>query len=290
MKRLIMGLLVGTFLLVGCAGIALGEDPKVLRWALIPAEEAALELELWTPIGDYLEEELGIKQEMIICDDYTAVIQALKFNHADIGRFGTFNYVLATTQLKMEPLVRAIRKSTGKDAYYSLIVTYRYSDIQTLEDLRGRTFAFTDPASTSGSLVPKTMLIKAGIDPESDLGETFYTHSHEASMLAVQKQKVDAAAIASNRLADAIERGTIKEWELVIIARSDAICGGPIAIREGFSEDLKERFRQAFFTMPRELALTSGLKALGYVIAKDEDYDPIREIAKTLELDLTKKK
>jgi len=288
MKRLIVGLLMGIFLLVGCV-MTFAEDPKVLRWALIPAEEAALEMELFEPIGRYLEEQLGIPVEMTISSDYTAVVQAIKFGHAEMARFGPFNYVLATTQTKVEALVRGIKKSTGKDAYYSLIITQRYSDIETLEDLKDRTFAFVDPASTSGGLVPTTALIKAGVDPETDLAERFYAGSHGAVIIAVREDKVDAGAIADNRLLDAIEAGVIRESEIVIIYRSEPICNSPIAVRSDLSESLKQRIKEVFLNMPRDLSLNYGTKCLGFVEAKDEDYNPIREIAKTLKLDLTKK-
>lgn len=289
MKKLIMGLLVGIFLLVGCIGIGASEDPKVLRWALIPAEEAALEMELFKPIGEYLEEELGMPIKMTISSDYTAIVQAIKFGHADMARFGPFNYVLATTQTKVEALVRGVKKSTGKDAYYSLIITQRYSDIQTLEDLKGRTFAFVDPASCSGGLVPMTEMIKTGLDPETDLAEKFYAGSHGAVIIAVKGEKVDAGAIADNRLLDAIEGGVIRESEVVIIHRSKPICNSPVAVRSDLSENLKQKIKEAFLNMPKDLALNYGTKCLGYVEAKDEDYDAIREIAETLGLDLTKK-
>lgn len=288
MKKLIVGLLVGIFLLVGCAGIG-AKDPKVLRWALIPAGEGALELELFKPIGEYLEKELGIPIEITLSSDYTAVVQAIKFGHADMARFGPFNYVLATTQTGVEALVRGVKKSTGKDAYYSLIITQRYSDIQTLEDLKGRTFAFVDPASCSGGLVPTTVLIKAGLDPETGLAERFYAGSHGAVIMAVKGIKVDAGAIADNRLLDAIESGVIKESELVVIHRSKPICNSPIAVRSDLSGSLKQRIKEAFLNMPKDLALNYGTKCLGYVEAKDEDYDAIREIAETLGLDLAKK-
>lgn len=289
MKRLIMGLLVGIFLLVGCAGIRASEDPEVLRWALIPAEEAALELKFFEPIGEYLERELGMPVKMTISSDYTAVVQAIKFGHADMARFGPFNYVLATTQTDVEALVRGVKKSTGKDAYYSLIITQRYSDIQALEDLRGRTFAFVDPASCSGGLVPMTVLIKAGLDPETNLAEKFYAGSHGAVIIAIKGKKVDAGAVADNRLLDAIEAGVIRESEVVVIHRSKPICNSPIAVRSNLSGTLKEKIKEAFINMPKDLALNYGCKCLGYVEAKDEDYDAIREIAEILELNLTKK-
>lgn len=282
MKKWTVGLLVAILLLAGTMGLA--EDPKVLRWVLIPAEEAALELELFGPIGEYLEEVLEIPVEMTICSDYTAAIQAIKFGHAEMARFGPFAYVLATTQTEVEALVRGVKKSTGKDAYYSLIITHRRSDIESLKDLKGGTFAFVDPVSASGGLVPSTEFIKAGFNLETDLAETFYAGSHGAVILAVKGRKVDAGAVADNRLKDAIESGVIKEWEIVVIHRSPPICNSPIAVRSDLSESLKQRIKEAFLNMPKDLALNYGCKTLGFVEAKDEDYDPIREIAEALDL------
>lgn len=284
MKRFIVGLLAGLILLVG--SLIFAEESKLLRWALIPAEEPALEMELWRPIGDYLEEKIGIPIEMTISTDYTALVTAMKYGHADMARFGPFNYVLATTQTECEAIVRSIKKSTGKDAYYGLIITQRTSDIETLQDLKDRTFAFVDPASCSGGLVPKTALIKNGIDPDKDLKETYYAGSHQAVILAIRGDKIDAGAVADNRLWDAVEAGVIRECDYVIIWRSELICNSPIAVRSDMDEELKQKLIQAFLEMPKELALNYGCKALGWVIAKDKDYDPIREIAETLNLDL----
>ena len=288
MRKLLLVLSTGIILLVGKSFVD-AKELEVLRWVLIPAEEAALELELFKPIGEYLEKELGIPVKMTVCSDYTAVVQAIKFGHADMARFGPFNYVLATTQTEVEALVRGVKKSTGKDAYYSLIITQRYNDIQRLEDLKGRTFAFVDPASCSGGLVPRTELLKAEINPDVDLKRTYDAGSHGAVIVAVRENKVDAGAVADNRFWDAIEKGVITESELVVIHRSKPICNSPIAIRKDLSQELKERIRKAFIDMPKDLALNYGCRTLGFVIAKDEDYDAIREIAKILELDLTKK-
>ncbi|GAI80842.1 unnamed protein product, partial [marine sediment metagenome] len=97
---------------------------------------------------------------------------------------------------------------------------------------------------------------------------------------------VDAGAVASNRFDDAIERGVITEAELVVIWRSEPICNSPIAVRSDLSDELKAKITKAFLEMPKELALNYGCKTLGWVVAKDEDYDAIREIAKTLDLEL----
>lgn len=284
MKKLLVGLLVGILLLAG--SLVGAEDPKVIRWAIAPATEEATELKLWAPTIEYLSEKIGIPVKGIICADHIAVIQALKFGHAEMSRFGPFAYILATTQMELEPLVREIKVSTRMDSYYALVITQRHSTIEKLEDLKGKTFAFSDPGSCSGYLWPMTQMLKAGIDPKTDLARTFFTHSHGATIISIVKGKVDAGCVPENRLIDAIEAGVLREQDVVVILRSKPLYNPPTTVRKNLSEDLKRRIREAFLSIPEDIAIKS--KTLGYVPAKDEDYDQIREIAEVLELDLTK--
>jgi len=265
---------------------------RILRWAIIPGEaELEAELALWKPIAEYLEQRIAdLKVEMKVCTDYTGVIQAMKYGHADVAYFGPFSYVLATTQADVEAVVRAVRKKTGKDGYYSVIITQRYSPIQTLEDLRGKTFAFVEPTSTSGYLVPLTILKKNGIDPETSFKRVFFAGSHGGVIAAVKTGQVDAGATNDTRFAMAIESGYITEAELVIIHRSEFIPWSPVAVRKDMDPELKKAFVKAMLQMPKELALKTATKNLGWVKAKDEDYNFIREMAKILNLNLTKHK
>jgi len=290
MKKVLIGILVLSVVFVGCS-MSFAET-RVLRWAM-SSGEAGLEAELalWKPIADYLEKKIpDLKVEIKVCADYTAVIQAMKYGHADVAYFGPLTYVLTTTQADVEAVLRAVRKKTGRDGYYSLIITQRYSPIQTLDDLKGKTFAFVEPASTSGYLVPLTIFKKHGIDPETDFKRIFFAGSHGGVITAVKAGQVDAGAVNDTRLGMAIERGYITEAELVIIHRSDFIPGSPIAVRKDLDEDLKKAFVKAMLEMPKELALKTATKNLGWVEAKDEDYDFLREMAKILNLDLSKHK
>lgn len=278
---LIVALIVG---LAGCAEKM--EEP--LKMAVIPAGEAIAEVERYEPIAKYLREQIGKEIELVVCTDYTAVITALKIGDCDIARSGPFHYLLAVEEAKAEIIVRGVKKKTGKDAYHSYIISRADSGIKTLEDLKGKTFAFVDVASTSGYLIPQAVLKGTGIDPEKDFPETFFAGSHPAVIEAVKAGQVDAGAIADNRWEDALEAGVIKEGELMIVAQSGDIPMAPTVVRSGMDPALKKKIQDAYLSMPSDVAEAAVGTLSGYVIAVDSDYDFLRDVAKVLDLDLTK--
>lgn len=278
-------LLVGLLIVIGLAGCAKEEEP--LKMAVIPAAEALEEVERYEPIAEYLGEQIGRDVELIVCTNYTAVVIALKVGDCDIARFGPFSYLLAVEEAKAEIIVRGVKKSTGKDAYYGLIITRADSGIKTLEDIKGKSFAFTDVASTSGYLIPQAMFGSAGIDPEKDFDVSF-AGSHAAVIEAVKAGQVDAGATCDNRIEDALEAGVIEEGEIFIVATTDPIPMSPEVVRSGMDPALKKKIQDAYLNMPSELAEQAVGTLSGYVKAVDSDYDFLREVAKVLDLDLSK--
>lgn len=281
------------FLLAGFLIITIGlsacttETEEPLRMAVIPAEEAIVEMERYAPIVEYLEEQIGRDIEMVTCTDYAAVIISLRIGDCDMARLGPFSYLLAVEEAQVEIIVRGVKESTGKDAYHALIITNADSEIKTLEDIRGKTFAFTDVGSTSGYLIPQAMFKSVGIDPEEDIDVSFAGSHSTVIEVVVNARQIDAGACADNRLEDALEAGIVKESEIFIVAKSDPIPTSPTAVRAGLDPVLKEKIKDAYLAMPGEIAQNAPGKLSGYVEAHDSDYDFLREVAKVLGLDLT---
>ena len=290
-KKSILGLILSCLLIlsvIATTGCAEKAETKALRMAVVPAGEALAEVERYEPIAAYLSEQIGREIEMVIATDYTAVIIALKTGDCDIARLGPFSYLLAVEEAKAEIIVRGVKKSTGKDAYHGYIITRADSGIKTLEDIKGKTFAFVGVTSTSGYLIPQAVFGSAGIDPEKDFAETFFAGSHPAVIEAVKNGQVDAGAIADNRWEDAMEAGIIEEGELFIVYKTDPIPMSPEVVRSGMDPELKKKIQDAYLNMPSELSEQAVGKISGYVIAVDSDYDFLREVAKVLDLDLNK--
>lgn len=284
-------LVIGLSIYFGCAGVyfgCAGMKTKVLKIVMIPGEDAELELARMRPIAEYLGKKIGIPVEVVVTTDYSTAIVSLKIGDAQIARLGPFSYVLATTQMKCEPLVREVQKKSKSDRYHGVIITKGGSGIKTLEDLKGKTFAFVDVASASGYLVPKAFLINSGISPEKDFKKIFFAGSHDAVWLAVKNGMVDAGATNDWRITQALEAGVLKPGEISIVATTDAIPHSPITVRSDMDKELRKKLLDAWLTIPGEFTEPCGI--LGYVEAVDSDYDFLRKTAKTLNLDLTKQK
>ena len=203
-EKIIWVILCFTIFLVACgtqeniSGNAAKEEIKVLRMGLIPADDAEEMLRSYEPVKEYLSEKLGMLVEIKVTSDYTAAIEAMRAKHIDMAWFGPFSYIIAANVAGAEAIVNGVRRSDGKSDYRSIIVARADSGINTLDDLKGKSFAFVDPASTSGNLIPRKILIENGINPEKDFSISYYAGTHNAVEYAVANGKVDAGADSDN--------------------------------------------------------------------------------------------
>ncbi|MCL6559561.1 MAG: phosphonate ABC transporter substrate-binding protein [Firmicutes bacterium] len=283
-------------LLVGCcqgkgqqAGAS--QEIKVLRMGLIPAEDSQKMLESYKPLIAHLEKKIGIKIEPFAATDYSGVIEAMRSGKVDFAWFGPFSYILAAEKANAEAFAVEVREGTG--AYYkSIIVAHRDSGIKTLEDIKGKDFAFVDPASTSGNLFPRAQFKKLGIDPEKDFKSVVYAGGHDAAELAVKNKKVHAAADDDITYNLMVKQGLISPDEIKIIWESEPIPGSPLAYRKDLPEEIKKKIKDAVINVHKEdPAAMGGIgKVLRYDETNDANYNVIREVARVLNLDLSKKK
>lgn len=274
-----LALLAGVALVSGnWAGTASAQDREI-RFGLIPSEDADKLIADSRPFIEQLEKNIGMKVKPFVAIDYSAVIEALKSDKLDIAFLGPNAYVLARDKVKahVEPVARGIMQETGTSSYKALIITLPNSPIQKIADLKGRTFALVDPASTSGNLVPRYVFEKNGVNPEKDFKTLYYSGTHQASLIAVKEGKVEAAAIADEVYNLAISRGTLKATDLKVIFSSDPIPGSPFVVRTNLPKDLQDKLRAGIM----------GLKGarfgkLGVITAMDPttdaDYNVIREL------------
>lgn len=294
MKKFLLVLLVLSFIMAGVFGCIKPKESEELtkiRMAFIPVAGVTEEIEHFKPVVDYVAEYIGIEIEVIPVMDYAAVIIALKTNDVQMAKLGPFSYVLATTQTDMiEPIAKGVQLKTGKASYTSIFIAKADSGIKTIQDLKNKVFAFVDVGSSSGYLFPLAMLKKLEIEPETYFKKIFFSGSHPATIEAVVHGKVDAGCVAIQRYENAMNEGIFNEGDLVIIAESGPIPSSPIVIRTDLPDDLKEKIKEAWLTMPKEVTAHAEAKMSHYTTAIDADYDFLREVAEVLELDLTAKK
>ena len=262
---------------------------KVLKMGLIPADDAAEMLRAYEPIKEYLSMELGIPVEIQVTSDYTSAINAMKYKHIDMAWFGPFSYVIASNVAGAEAIVNGVKESTGSATYKSIIIANTNSGIKTLQDLNGKDFAFVDPASTSGNLMPRKMLIANGINPEEDFSNSYYAGTHNAVAYAVSNGKVSAGAIGDNVYERMVSEGELNPENVKIIYESESIPWSPIVVRGDLSEELKEKITQALVNMDKQtINKVDGWGGIArYQEVSDSDYNIIREIAKILGMDVS---
>jgi len=263
---------------------------ETLRIGVIPAENIYRTKEEYKGLIDHIKAKLGVDVELFTATDYTGVIEAMRNEKIDVAFFGPLSYVLATDKAHAEVIVKENRKKAGS-MYQAYIVTYADSDIKTIQDLKGHSFSFVDPASTGGHLVPRLAMVKNGIDPEKDLKSVIYAGGHDASLLAVKNKKVDAGAIVNVSYNDMKSKGIFTEKDVRIIFESDPFPGCAWAVRGNLPNDLKINIQSVFLNLHKEnptaLKGFAG-KVLNYEKACDSDWDVIRDMAKILNLDLSK--
>jgi phosphonate transport system substrate-binding protein len=265
-----------SFSLPVAALAAPAEWPKKLIIGLIPTESSSHITDRFDNLHRYLEKKLGIPVDLKTSTDYAGVITAMQFKHVDVAYFGPKSYVEAAQRANAECFAMEVLED-GTKGYHGIILTKKESGIKKMTDLKGKNWAFTDPNSTSGTLVPTVYFVKEmKIDPEKYFSKVIYSGSHEASILAVKGGKIDGAS--TNDLD--LDRGNGKFWDkdkdFNIIWTSKLIPGSNMAYRKDLPESLKKALRDAFLSYSDKEGLKK-LKLKGYAAVSDDVYDPIRD-------------
>jgi phosphonate transport system substrate-binding protein len=260
--------------------------PQELTFALLSTESAPEVTRRWEPILAQLEKDLGIKVKPVMASDYRGTIEALKFKKAEIGHLGPKAYIEATNEnyANVEPVVQ-IRHTNGSLGYRSCLIVHADSDIFSPEDIGGKTFAFNDPNSTSGYLVPMTMFLnEMGINPRQHFSKLTFSGSHEASILAVTNKKVEVASTNLPDIQQMTREGKVPRGTLRIIWVSKLIPNDPIVVRKDLPDSLRQAIQGALIAMQEkhpEVFAAAGAVVGGFQKVDDAKYQVIRELNET---------
>lgn len=263
--------------------------PGVITVGFIPAEDSRAMVRQSQAILDIVAKHTGMKVDTFVGSDYNATIEALRAGHVDVALLGPFSYVLATTVAQVEAFGVTVTSRTMQPSYKSIIIAGKDSNINSLADLKGKTFAFVDPGSTSGYMVPAAAFVAANITPEKDFKQVMYSGGHDATIVSVGSGKVDAGSVADRIYERGCAKGLADCAKLKVVWTSKPIPNDPLLYRKALPEDMKKKIREAFYSV-KNLAFGEMGTVARFDPATDKDYDPVRDIAKALKLDLKKMK
>ena len=265
------------------------EDPKVLRFSIIPTQESVRELTLYKPVLDLLSKNTGKKIEFYMPTSYSSVVEALLGKWVDIAVLGPESYVIAKNQgAVIDVFATYSKKKDGIQeagpGYKSILITKKGSKFGTIDSTKGSVMLLVDPASTSGGLIPEavfgTKVLKTPL--KQYYSRVAFSGGHDLSTLAVFDGKADAAFVATHRYMNAItaSKGRMKPEDFNVLWSSPLLPQDPFVYRSTLCPELKTKIQQTFLTLdqtPEGRKYLDNVDADKFVEMKDADYNIIRE-------------
>jgi phosphonate transport system substrate-binding protein len=256
---------------------------------LIPEQNIFRQRERYLVLRQYLSDRLGITVNFTSLSRYGNIIDRFRRERMDGAFFGSFTYALAHQQLGVEPLARPLNLD-GTSTYHGYIFVRKDSGIRSVADMQGKRFAFVDHATTAGYLFPLSFFRGSGIhDIDRYLGQSFFTGSHDAAILAVLNREADIGA-AKNTIYDQMAGENRRiEQELVILAASGVVPQNCLAVRKDLDPALKDGLKQVLLGMEKNSEGTDVLRrfgARGFIETKDGDYSYLYTLTRQVGIDL----
>jgi phosphonate transport system substrate-binding protein len=240
-------------------------------------------LESYRELIEYMEQRLGRPVEMVQRANYEEINRLLETGQVEVAFVCTGAYIYGWREFGMEVLVAP--EINGAMSYASWLIVPADSQAQDLADLRGMTFAFTDPLSFTGRMYPTYLVNQLGESPDSFFGRVFYTYSHDAAIEAVADGLADGAAVDNLIYQYLIQREPELEGRLRIIHRSPPFGMPPVVVSPSIRPQLKAELLELFLKMGDDLAGSAALDILGidrFSEINTSAYDTVLEVETSL--------
>lgn len=256
--------------------------PKTMTFTIMSTESPAEVNRRWGPILARLEADLGVPVLPVVAD-FRGIVGVWKSGTAELGHLMPKAYVEASAnQVDVEPIAQ-FQQANGSLGFRACLITHSDSGIFTPEDMAGRTFAFNDPGSTSGYLVPAVFFAtEMGIEPDKHFAKVLFTGSHEASIHAVATKQVEIASTNLVDLQQAMLKDKALRGSLRVIWVSMLIPNDPIVVRKDLPASLRQAVQRSLLTMRArhpEAFKELGPGVGGFAPADAAKYEVVRQMA-----------
>ena len=279
-----MGILISILVLllsVVASPVGAADVPDVLRVSAIPDENPNELLRIYTPFALYLAKELKMKVQFTPVVDYAATVEGLAARKLDLVWYGGFTSVLAVRRTDGTAKRLVLRQEDAE--FKSVFIARPGSGINSLAGLKGKTFSFGSVGSTSGHLMPRSFVLKAGLSPERDFKQVAYSGAHDATALWVESGKVDAGAL------NFLVWDKLVQTKKVALSKVNVFWTTPPYVdyvwtaRGDLDKGLQEKIAAAFLKLdyanPDHKRLLDLHRTRKYIKAIDEDWKGIEEAA-----------
>ncbi len=251
-----------------------------LKVSAIPDEAPTELLRKFKPLGAYLEKELGMPVEFVPVADYAAVVEGIAADRVDLAWLGGFTFV--QTRLKTGNAIPLVQRE--QDEKFTSKFISADANVKSLQDLKGKTFAFGSVSSTSGSLMPRYFMQQDGIVPEQFFSRVAFSGAHDATVAWVQAGKVDAGVLNASVWDKLVAAGKVDTSKVHVFATTPTYYDYNWTVRGTLDPALTAKIKQAFLaldpTNPEHKAILDLQAASRFIETKPENYAGIEEAAR----------
>jgi phosphonate transport system substrate-binding protein len=261
---------------------SLGHAQLVFKVTAIPDESPTELARKAVPLVKYLEKKLGMKVEFTPVSDYAAAVEALVNKQVDMAWYGGFTFVQANVRSggKVIPLVQREEDEKFKSVFIS-----GDPSIKTLADLKGKTVSFGSQSSTSGHLMPRSVLLQANIDPDKDFKRVAYSGAHDATIAAVAAGKVDAGALNISVWEKFVADKKVDTSKVKVIFTTPAYFDYNWTVHADMPVAQREKLTKAFLDLnkntPEGKEILELQRATKFVPTKADNYKGIEAAARS---------
>ncbi len=266
-------------------------DGPVLRYGVVQYSSPEKVTSQHRPIADYLQEKLDRPVELVMAADDKDLIQKLFDGDVHLAALSAYAYIRAARRNTPGLVLLAKPVTSGGPSYQGLILTRADSGVRTLEDLRGKSFCYVSPGSSSGFLYPRALMRQAGIDPDKDLGPSSFGQEHLNTLRLLDRGQCAAAAVYAKTLEDGDRAGIPSERFHQLAATERIPYDAYTMLARTPPEDVNAINAALLALEPGcPLARTVLARAKGEIIgftrALDTDYDSARRVEQYVKADV----
>ncbi|MDB9448075.1 phosphonate ABC transporter substrate-binding protein [Anabaena sp. CS-542/02] len=259
-----------------------------INFGVLSTESQSNQKPIWEPFAAAMSKEVGIPIKPFYVTQYAAVVEAMRFGKVQAAWMGGKTYIEAAKVADAEAFAQVV-SADGTKGYYSHLIANKNNPITqaakavggdkyVIEKAAKLTFAFNDPNSTSGFLVPSYYIFtQNNVDPKKAFKRLIFAGSHEACAMAVANNQVDVAAVSNEALSRLERTNPSAREKIEIIWQSPLIPGDPIVYRSDLPADIKQKL-QNFFYNYKDAEVLTPFEIAGFVKAEDKEWDTIREL------------